>query len=482
MAKAEYSNFTLTNAQTNALKAFRQFMHDRKNRIFVLRGYAGTGKTTLMRFFIDELKKADKNFQLLASTGRAAKILRDVTGNDASTVHSLIYQFKDFNQNLEASLGKEYDQKKVDKTGQLLLQFECSPVIHGTDETFFYIIDESSMLSDVADADPNQAMFGSGRLIRDLLDYDSQGKFVFVGDNCQLPPVNSALSPALSTSYLSENYDVDCVESELTEITRQSGSNDIITVATKLRRLAASPPVVTWAKFPMLGYQNIKVCSDQTQLLDLYIKDVKKNGYNCSTMICGTNKQCDLRSRLIRPALGFAQPTLQVGDLLLVTQNNALTQLLNGDLVKVVSIGEQNEKAGLTFLMVEVEELATKRRCGQFLIEDVLYGGWTNLSQAQQKALFVDFYYRMRSQGIRQNDQRFRMCMMNDPYLNALRAVFGYALTCHKCQGGEWKHVYIDIPRYLSHNASAAEYRWLYTALTRAQEVVYVANDFYLSK
>ena len=88
----------------------------------------------------------------------------------------------------------------------------------------------------------------------------------------------------------------------------------------------------------------------------------------------------------------------------------------------------------------------------------------------------------MRSQGIRQNDQRFRMCMMNDPYLNALRAVFGYALTCHKCQGGEWKHVYIDIPRYLSHNASAAEYRWLYTALTRAQEVVYVANDFYLSK
>lgn len=481
MAKIGYSAFTLTNAQTNALKTFRSFMQDEDCRVFVLRGYAGTGKTTLMRFFIDELKKADKSFQLLASTGRAAKILRDVTKNDASTVHSLIYHFKDFNQNLEKSLGKEYDQKKVDKTGQLLLQFECSQVEHEDDETIFYIIDESSMLSDVAEADPSQALFGSGRLIRDLLDYDPQGKFVFVGDNCQLPPVNASVSPALSASYLMDNYDVGCMEAELTEIIRQAGGNDIITVATKLRRLAASPPDVKWAKFPMLGHQNIKVCSDPTKLLGLYIQDVKKNGYDSVTMICGSNKQCDLRSRLVRPALGFVQPTLQVGDLLLVTQNNSVTQLLNGDLVKVVSVGNRTEKAGLSFLMVEVEELTTKRRCSQFLIEDVLYGGRTNLSQPQQKALFVDFYYRMRSLGIRQTDLRFRNSMMSDPYLNALRAVFGYALTCHKCQGGEWKRVYIDIPRNLSHNAGTSEYRWLYTALTRAQEVVYVANDFYLS-
>ena len=299
MAKTNYSDFTLTNAQTNALKAFRQFMHDKENRIFVLRGYAGTGKTTLMRFFIDELKRTGKTFQLLGSTGRAAKILRDVTNNDATTVHCLIYHFKDFNKNLEKSFGKEYDQKKVDEMGQLLLQFECCQVEHEDDETIFYIIDESSMLSVVAEADPSQALFGSGRLIRDLLNYDPQGKFVFVGDNCQLPPVNASESPALSTSYLMENYDVGCMEVELTEIIRQAGGNDIINVATKLRRLAASPPMVTWAKFPMLGHQNIKVCSDPTKLLDLYIQDVKKNGYDCATMICGSNKQCDLRSRLV---------------------------------------------------------------------------------------------------------------------------------------------------------------------------------------
>lgn len=195
-------------------------------------------------------------------------------------------------------------------------------------------------------------------------------------------------------------------------------------------------------------------------------------------------------------------PTLSKGDLLLVTQNNLISGLLNGDLVEVEEIGRREKRAGLTFLYVSVKELQSRKVYSQYLIEEILYTNRTNLSQEQQKTLFIDYYYRMKEkfdarnskskqagrpsnqeeekkQKI-QNTEEFRDGLQKDPYLNALRAVYGFALTCHKAQGGEWDYVYLDIPRYFSNQAKPYVYQWIYTAMTRAKKELYLVDDFWV--
>lgn len=172
--------------------------------------------------------------------------------------------------------------------------------------------------------------------------------------------------------------------------------------------------------------------------------------------------------------------SLSVGDLLLVTQNNYISGLMNGDMITIESIGSSERKAGLTFVHVEVRELFTQKVYSQLLVTDILYGSLTNITQTQQKALFVDFYYRMSDKKIKQGTKAFNDAMMKDEYLNAIRAVFGYALTCHKAQGGEWKHVYLDVPRHLPYSTRPYVYQWMYTAMTRASEDLYMVRDYWV--
>ena len=197
-------------------------------------------------------------------------------------------------------------------------------------------------------------------------------------------------------------------------------------------------------------------------------------------MIARSNSLCSLFTKTIRPALGFDNYQLCIGDLLMITQNNLISGLMNGDMVKVTQMGNRVQQAGLTFLNIEVEELFSGKRYSQFLIEDIVYGQQTNLLQNQQQRLFMDYYYRMKDKGIKQSSKLFRENMLKDEYLNALRAVYGYVLTCHKSQGGEWKNVYLDIPRNAAFNPDATTYQWLYTAMTRASDTLYITNDFYI--
>lgn len=170
-----------------------------------------------------------------------------------------------------------------------------------------------------------------------------------------------------------------------------------------------------------------------------------------------------------------------IGELLLITQNNGLSNLMNGDLVKVRQLGNRIQRAALTFLEVEVEELFSKRVVKQLLIEDILYSPAPNLKQNDQQALFIDYFYRMKALGIHYRSNEFKKRMINDPYLNAIRAVFGYALTCHKAQGGEWSDVYLDIPRRISHETKSSDYQWLYTATTRATNQLHIVDDFFIT-
>ncbi len=473
------NNLTLTSPQQEAFDMLVEFIRSKKEKVFILKGYAGTGKTTLVKYLIEELSKRNERFKLMASTGRAAKILSNITQNKAYTVHSTIYTFRDLNQDIESML--ENPNKIKSESKQLLLQFERVDADNQDYESYYYIIDESSMISDKPEQIVTQAEFGSGKLLSDLLEYDSKGKFIFVGDECQLPPINSKSSPALSIKYFKDNFHIDAKEYSLTEIVRQTNDNDIILASQKLRKLYYAPPIVKWGKFPLKHYKSIQIYSSQFDMLNKYITKIKKNGYNSTTLITQSNKQCVILTNLIRPALGFTETTIEVGDLLLVTQNNLISGLMNGDMVKIVQIGTREKRAGLTFVKVEVEELYTERRLTQLMIENIIYLSETNLNQDSQRELLIDFYYRMKKENIKQKSEIFKEKMRTDIYLNALRCVFGVAITCHKAQGGEWDDVFLDIPKRLSYNTGQTEYQWLYTAVTRAKKKLHIVDDFYLT-
>ena len=475
---------TLTPDQQHAFDMLMAFI-DSEDKVFILRGYAGTGKTTLLTSLIGELSKRKIKCNLLASTGRAAKILSNITGSLATTVHGKIYTFKDFNQDLEETVSKQ-QATGVDSTGQLYLTFElnCLPI---DDEraTHFYIIDESSMVSDIADKNITQALFGSGRLLKDLLDFDPRGKFIFVGDHGQLPPVvrssRSAFSPALSVEYFSQTFKLNAQMVELTQIMRQHKGNDIIGASKKVRLLAENVPQVKWGKLPLRGFKNINIYNDSISLIKQYIKLIQDSNYNNATLISYYNKRTTELTELIRPALGMGK-ALQKDDLLLITQNNMPTGLMNGDMVLVTQVDNiVKRRARLTFRKVEVMELFTQRTYSHLMVEEPLYSNEVNLNGEQQRNLFIDFYIRMKEKGIKQKSPEFKDMMLTDPYLNALRAVFGYAITCHKAQGGEWDHVFLDIPRNLTLNAPKSAYQWVYTAMTRARDQLHVVDDFFIA-
>ena len=466
---------TLTSSQQRAFDQFKDFIESDK-KVFILKGYAGTGKTTLLNSFVEELKEREEVFKLLASTGRAAKIMRDRTGIPAATIHSTIYKFSGLNQNLDEIYKNDKEPPERDNTGQFLIQFKFEEKDQTKKEKIFYLIDEASMIGNQPDKNPSQAQYGSGYLLSDLLRYDKYGKFVFVGDNCQLPPIGIKESPALSSEYFSSVFGLETEIAELKQIVRQEKSNGIIWAAEKVRVLYENPDRTRKPTFPILNNPQIKVYSGSIQMIYKYIEDVQKNGYEESTLICRSNKESVMLSHMIRPSLHIEGLTIGVNDLLLVTQNNYVSGLMNGDFVKVTQVLNRVSRAGLTFVLVEVEELSSKRRFSQYLIEDILVSNYANLTQAQQKALFLDFYFRMKNKNIKQESSEFEMQMRLDPFYNALRASYGYAVTCHKSQGGEWKRVYISTPDYM-YNAQRSDYQWFYTAMTRASENLCVVKS-----
>lgn len=213
-----------------------------------------------------------------------------------------------------------------------------------------------------------------------------------------------------------------------------------------------------------------------------YVNKIKSSGLNSAVCICRRNKDCNLLSHSIREKLGFKYGYIQEKDLLMVIQNNLPTGLMNGDMITIEQIGSKTEyRAGLTFREVLVKELFTGKTIKTLIIEEIVNQSRLNLDSAQQQALFIDFIMRMRDKGISQKDTRqFNKAMLNDPYLNALRCVYGYAITCHKSQGGEWEDVFVHIPRNLTLNPVKETYQWIYTAMTRAKKRLHMIDDFYI--
>ena len=469
--------FPLKSQQAKAFATLIEFLINKDKKIFILKGYAGTGKTTLMSGLIKWLQKEKTPFALLASTGRAAKILSDKTKTKANTVHSHIYVFNALSEDLEAMSSLQQDMA-VDDKGQINLLFGLRTINSNTEK--IYIIDEASMISDELEKSTSFAKFGTGDLLNDILTYDPNGKFIFIGDPCQLPPVHQQNSPALSASYISSKYRLSTEEVELTEIVRQADTSGIVEASLKIRNLYKSNPITKWATLPVKNHKNIILQSSHAQLLDHYISKIQTDGFEHATMICQTNKHCSDLNAIVRRTFHQTNDRLVRGDLLMITQNNYLSPLVNGDQVTITKIGTREYRAGLSFLQVEVEPIATKTSFSLLLIEDILYSNYTNLNNKQHKNLMIDFYERMKLNKVYQKDQQFKDNMMKDPYLNALKAVYGYALTCHKSQGGEWNEVFLYLDNKIHGLKKPGIYQWWYTAVTRAKENLYLVNDWFI--
>ena len=475
---AKYFSYPLGEQQAAAFSALKRFVQSEKSKVFLLKGYAGTGKTSLVGGLMRWMKKQELGCVMLATTGRAAKVLSDKCGSPASTIHRQIYVFKDLDDDLAAMSNMQQDIA-VDDKGQLTLLFSLR--VMEPEEPLVYVVDESSMISDELDKAPSFARFGDGRLLHDLFTYDLNGKFIFLGDPCQLPPISQPVSHALSAEYIQQTYSLPVEEFVLTQIQRQTDNNGIVTASYRVRQLWEQNPPVKWAKFPLAGSSDIVFHNTHQELVDAYMLCYHQKTSDYATLICQTNRLCYEINSSIRKHLGRESDYPITGDLLLVTQNNYPTGLVNGDIVEVLAKGVVEYRAGLSFVPVFIKEIATGKEHNVLLMQDIAISRQTNLTNKQHKDLFIDFYQRMKRKGIDQKDARFKEKMFSDPYLNGLRCVYGYALTCHKGQGGEWEEVFLYLDNKIQGLPRPGIYQWIYTAVTRARTRLHVVRDWFIT-
>ena len=447
----------LTQEQQVVAEKFKEFLNS-DNHIFMIKGSAGTGKTTLLKYLIEEVSSRHIASILMAPTGRASMILSDKTDVMASTIHRTIYL-----------LNK--DKAKVKDSVWFGLRNNETP------DNAIYFVDEASMISDIEDQEED-LKFGSGRLLHDLITYtnfkNSNRKIVFIGDYAQLPPVGQNFSPALSEEYLRQEYGVSVQSAMLTTVVRQTLDSGIYSNADTIRK------GIDRKSFNQFGITNSADVTPFTaeDFLDRYnaVKDAE--GEDNVMVITASNAQALGYNEIIRNNIyGEKNLKLQVGDLLLVTQNNYSQDniLFNGMFLRVSSVCDEvetlvalvgKERIDLRFRSIEV--LINGQSFHYYLLDDFLTDREGKLNKIQRDALWANFEQRMRMEGIYPKTEEFQLRKKTDPYYNALRCKYGYAITCHKSQGGEWNNVFVDMDAYMG-RMTESYFRWSYTAVTRAK-------------
>ncbi len=436
---------------------------ERYRDCFLLKGYAGTGKTTIISTLIKVLKNYGYKSFLLAPTGRAAKVMSNYSGKVALTIHKKIYK-----QTADAFSGT--------------LSFTRQKNYH--DHTLF-IVDEASMITDDAD-------FGNRSLLNDLIDYvfeNPGNKLMLIGDIAQLPPVGKDLSPALSKEYLEKTFYMSVFAEELTEVMRQDEQSGILFNATQLRNeLHEEKPsvrIVTKSFRDMFRMTGEKL---EEGLRYAY----NKYGQENAIILTRSNKQAVQYNEYIRRMINFSEEELDAGDRLMVVRNNynILDEdspagfIANGDFLELLKIRKTQDLHGFRFADVTVR-LTDYDKQPEFdakIILDTLHSATPSMSSEDNRKLYEsvqqDYFH------ITSKKERLE-ALRKDPFLNALQVKFAYALTCHKAQGGQWSTVFID-QGYLPQEQVNNEFiRWLYTAITRATDEVFLLNfhsDFFAAQ
>ena len=454
----EFFPYLPTVEQENAIKKLSEFLcSPKEGRVFLLRGYAGTGKTSLVGALVHALDWLKQKSVLLAPTGRAAKVFAAYAGHPAFTIHKKIYRQKTF----------------ADETSNFSLNDNL------TTHTL-YIVDEASMISNEG---LSGAVFGTGRLLDDLVEfvYSGQGcQLLLMGDTAQLPPVSEELSPALYVEAL-QGYGLEVTEAELTQVVRQERQSGILWNATALRQLIREDACHTLPKIHVSGFADIKVVPGN-ELIDTLSACYDRDGLDETIVVCRSNKRANIYNNGIRAQILWREEELETGDRLMVAKNNyywtekqkTMDFIANGETVVVRRVRRTRELYGFRFadavvVFPDYDELELEVT----LLLDTLHSEAPALSRGEQERLFQTVLEDYADIPLK----RDRMKKMKaDPHYNALQVKYAYAVTCHKAQGGQWANVFLD-QGYLSDEYLTPDYfRWLYTAFTRATGTLYLVN------
>jgi tRNA A37 threonylcarbamoyladenosine biosynthesis protein TsaE len=477
-----FSEYSLTSGQTELVNHLDKFLTSKDSNVFLLKGYAGTGKTFITKGLTEYFRSVGRTFVLSAPTGKAAKVISNKTGCEAYTIHKSIYSFKDLIEYRD-----ENDEES--ETYKLYAQIAVNELSADT----VFIIDESSMISDVY----NENEFfrcGSGKLLSDFLKFvnldhnDHRKKVIFIGDDAQLPPVGMNYSPALSSEYLQQKFGLSTQSYELTEVVRQKADSGVMQNSIKLRNALNSGvfnQLILDTNTPDI--EEI----DYADFMPKYLESCQNQINGESILIAGSNR--DVFQYNLRIREHFFPNQLQVanGDKVIAVSNNdrygffisngefGLVRRVFGatEVRKVVLNPKSQDKRVDVELHFRDVEIGFKNLEGQSrffsakVLENLLYSELPQLSSDQNKALYVDFC--MRHPDLRRNSLEFKEALRADPYFGALRVKFGYAITCHKAQGSEWNHVFVKCKTH-QNSLSSGYFRWLYTAITRTADHLYL--------
>lgn len=461
----------LTQQQSLVFERIKTFI-DSDASVFILRGYAGTGKTTMVKVIADYLAQS-RDVKLMAPTGRAARVLSAKTEREAVTIHKAIYEracvvSKNVNDIAESEFKFVFPVHKNEHGGNIVA-----------------IVDEASMVCS-RKIEHELFVFGTDNLMEDLLAFvrpDFGGKVIFVGDPAQLPPVGEPISNALRAEYFEERK-LKVMEDELTEVLRQNGDSIILKNAMMIRDLLKKE------KRNCLVFEekeNDVETVPSGDFLNKYLDYKKQSSRQDSVVICYSNRAASRYNRDIRTSLYGGDVPLRVNDMLLITQNNYRLGRMNGEFTPVLEVGARTQQSApvyaqvgskrkrilvtINFVQVTVPDgNNVPMQC--MLIEDLLTSDKATISIDENRALYINFC--MRNPHLKQGTEEFAEKLMSDVFYNAIRAKYGYAVTGHKCQGGEWGKVFVD---YADRTGLSDDcLRWAYTATTRAQKTLYVTN------
>ena len=444
--------------QEKVIKKLAGFLFSRNSEgLFLLKGYAGTGKTSLIGALVKTLDSLEQKCVLLAPTGRAAKVFAHYAGHPAYTIHKKIYRQKSFSNEVD--------------------NFSINDNLH---QHTLFIVDEASM---IANDGLSGSMFGTGRLLDDLIQYVYSGqgcRLMLIGDTAQLPPVGEEESPALSADVL-RGYGLEVHESMLTEVVRQLSDSGILWNATELRRYIAEEDFSTLPMIKADDFPDIRVIPGN-ELIEAIGECYDRAGMDETIVVCRSNKRANIYNKGIRNTILYREEELESGDLLMVAKNNyfwtegckEIDFIANGDIAEVRRVRREREMYGFRFADVT---LRFPDYNDMELEATVLLDTLHTDSPALPKEMSDKLFYAVLEDYADITIKRERMKKMkSDPYYNALQVKYAYAVTCHKAQGGQWQRVFLD-QGYMTEDMLSPDYfRWLYTAFTRATETLYLVN------
>lgn len=445
--------FQATNEQNDIITDISEFITTIGNRsIYVLKGYAGTGKTTLVSSLVKSLPVVAKRHVLMAPTGRAAKVLAKYSKRAASTIHRKIYWIR------------------TNKSGNTFITRK-----ENTHTNTIFFVDEASMISE-----NNEKAFGNRSLLDDLIEYVYEGldcKLILIGDTAQLPPVHLEVSPALNEEILERKSNKQIISRELTEVVRQKENSLILNNATLIREKIAKEDYT----FPSIITNNevIRINTGE-DLQDALESAYSNNGINNTSVICRSNKRANLYNQQIRAKIRWQENEISSGDMLMVVRNNYFWLdesskagfIANGDIIMVTKINETIERYGFRFARASVEmvDYPNEKSLDLLLLLDTLTSESPTISYDQYQKLYKEICKDYKGQ------KEINKKIKEDEFFNALQIKFAYAITCHKSQGGQWENIFVDMGYFTDQMLDKAYLRWLYTAITRATKKLYLIN------